>query len=192
MDELLQEDRIEKLMQELETFPDRAMAAHDLDAQQQLYRRLREIDQELKAIRATQAAALDLMIEERPRADPSAEAERVAQLLRAFEFVAMLGRIAGDVICDTELKNQWTRQGDRIVTVLDAVDPGRQHLIGLLNHPDADVRTSAGAHLLELAPERALPVLRAICVSETGLNAGMTAYLVLNMYDTEQQKQKKP
>ena len=51
---------------------------------------------------------------------------------------------------------------------------------------------SAGAYLLEVAPERALPVLRAICVSETGLNAGMTAYLVLNMYDTEQQKQKKP
>src|SRR5258708_30622171 len=192
MDELLQEDRIEQLMQEPETFPDRATTASDLEAQQRLYLRMREIDKELTAIRSTQEAALNSLIEERPSADPASEAERIARLLRAFEFAAQLGRIAGDVICDSEYSDQWTQQRKRIVTVLDAVDPGRQHLIGLLDHPIPDVRASAGAYVMEVEPERALPVLRAVYESERGLNAGWTAFFPIQMYDAEQKKQKKP
>jgi hypothetical protein len=190
MDELLQEDRIEQLMQELETFPDRATAASDLEAQQRLYLRIMEIETELKAIRSTQQAALNGLIEEKPSAAPAGEAERIARLLHAFEFAAQLGRIAGDVICDSEYSNQWTGQANRIVTVLDAVDPGRQHLIGLLDHPLPDVRALAGAYVMEVNPERALPVLRAVHASERGLNAGWTAFFPLQMYDAEQKKQK--
>jgi hypothetical protein len=190
MDELLQEDRIEQLMQELETFPDRATAASDLEAEQRLYLRIMEIETELKAIRSTQQAALNSLIEEKPSAAPAGEAERIARLLHAFEFAAQLGRIAGDVICDSEYSNQWTGQANRIVTVLDAVDPGRQHLIGLLDHPLPDVRALAGAYVMEVNPERALPVLRAVHASERGLNAGWTAFFPLQMYDAEQKKQK--
>jgi hypothetical protein len=190
MDELLQEDRIEQLMQELETFPELATAANDLDAQRKLYSRMREIDTELKTIRSRQQAALNSLIEERPSVDPDGEAERITRLLRAFEFAAQLGRIAGDVICDSQYSDQWTEQRKRIVTVLDGVDPGRLHLIGLLDHPIADVRAAAGAYVMEVAPERALPVLRAVCESEDGLNAGWTAYWPLRMYEGEQKKKK--
>src|SRR5258708_33354456 len=110
MDELLQEDRIEQLMQELETFPDRATTASDLEAQQRLYLSMREIDKELKAIRSTQQAALNSLIEEKPRADPASEAERIARLLRAFGFGAHLRRDAGSLTRPSDYNEQWTQK----------------------------------------------------------------------------------
>src|SRR5258708_30904985 len=145
-----------------------------------------------KANGQTKQAELNSLNEEKPGADPASEAERIARVLRAFEFAGQLGRIGGDVICDSEYSDQWTQQRKRIVTVLDAVDPGRQHLIGLLDHPIPDVRASAGAYVMEVEPERALPVLRAVYESERGLNAGWTAFFPIQMYDAEQKKQKKP
>jgi hypothetical protein len=194
MDELLQEERTEQLMQELERLlgeftPD---AVDDLGKMRRVISRMSEIDRELKAIQAAQMATLTGLVDDRPSADPGAEAERIARLLRAFEFTAELGRIAGDVICDTDLKNQWTDQRRRIVTILDEVDPQRRHLLPLLEHPLPDVRACAAAYLMEVMPERALPVLRAVHESHRGLNAGWTAFFVLYRHDVEQAQKEKP
>lgn len=194
MDELLQEERTEQLMQEMERAlgelrPD---AVDDLGKMRRLMSRLSEIDREQKAIQAAQTTALTDLVDDQPRADPAAEAERIARLLRAFELTAELGRIAGDVICDTDIKNQWTDQRGRIVTILAAVDPERQHLVPLLEHPLPDVRACAAVSLMKVMPERALPVLRAVYDSYRGFNAGWTAFFVLNMHDVEQAKKEKP
>jgi hypothetical protein len=194
MDELLQEERTEQLMQEMERVlgelrPD---TVDDLGKMRRLMSRLSEIDREQKAIQATQMAALNSLISDQPGRDPAVEAERVSRLLRAFELVAELRRIADDVICDTDIKNQWTRHGNRIVTILDAVDPQRQRLIPLLDHPRPDVRALAGVYLMEVMPERALPVLRAVHDSYRGFSAGWTAFFVLKMHDVEQAKKEKP
>src|SRR5690242_17201049 len=103
MDELLQEERTEQLMQEMERAlgdlrPD---AVDDLEKMRKLISRMSELDREQKAIQAAQTAALTGLIDDQPRINPGAEAERIARLLRAFELSAELGRIAGDVICDT-------------------------------------------------------------------------------------------
>lgn len=194
MDELLQEERTERLMQEMEQAlgglkPD---AVDDLEGMRRLMARLSELDREQKAIQAAQTAALTGLVDDQPRANPGAEAERIARLVRAFEFTAELGRIAGDVICDTDIKNQWTDQRSRIVAILDAVDPQRQHLVPLLEHPLPDVRACAAAYLMKVMPERALSVLRAIHDSYRGFNAGWTAFFVLNMHDVEQAKKETP
>jgi hypothetical protein len=194
MDELLQEERTEQLMQEMERAlgdlrPD---AVDDLEKMRKLISRMSELDREQKAIQAAQTAALTGLIDDQPRINPGAEAERIARLLRAFELSAELGRIAGDVICDTDIKNQWTDQRGRIVTILDAVDPQRQHLVPLLEHPLPDVRACAAVSLMKVMPQRALPVLRAVHESYRGFNAGWTAFLVLNMHDVEQAKKGEP
>jgi hypothetical protein len=191
MDELLQEDRIEQLMQEVEQLGGKFIepgAAGDLDAVRPIIVRMAEIERDLKAIQSSQMATLTGLIDDRPRGDPGGEAERIARLLRAFEFSARLKKIASDVICDSDIQDQWVDQSNKIVTVLDAVDPGRQHLIGLLDHPIPDVRASAGAYVMEVAPERALPVLRAVYESERGFSAGWTAFWPLEMYDVERKK----
>ena len=185
MDELLQEQRTEQLMQEMERTlgelkPD---ALDDLGKMRRLLSRLSELDREQKAIQAAQTASLTGMVDDQPRADPGAETERVARLVRAFEFTAELGRIADDVICDTGIKNHWTDQRGRIVTILDAVDPQRRHLVPLLEHPLPDVRACAAVSLMKVMPERALPVLRAVHDSHRGFSAGWTAFFVLTMHD---------
>jgi hypothetical protein len=195
MIELLQEGRIEQLMQELEQFPGKfaaPSAAGDLDALRQLMMRVGEVDRELKAIQSSQMATLTGLIVDRPSPERAGEGERIARLLRAFELVAELRRVADDVIGDTNIKNQWTRQGNRIVTILDAVDPQRRQLIPLLKHPLPDVRALAGVYLMEVMPERALPVLRAVYDSHRGLSAGWTAFFVLRMHDVEQAKKEEP
>ena len=194
MDELLQEERTEQLMQEMERVlgelkPD---TVDDLGKMRRLMARLSEIDREQKAIQAAQTVALTGLVDDQPRADPGAEAERIARLLQAFEFAAELGRIADDVICDTDVKNHWTDQRGRIVTILDAVDPQRRHLVPLLEHPLPDVRACAAVSLMKVMPERALPVLRAVHESHAGFSAGWTAFFVLNMHDVEQAKKEKP
>ena len=194
MDELLQEERTEQLMQEMERALGRLTptAVDDLARMRRLMSRLSEIDREQKAIQAVQMSALDSLISDQPNHDPAGEAERIARLVRAFEFAAELGRIAGDVICDTDIENQWTLQRRRIVTILDAVDPQRQRLIPLLEHPLPDIRACAAVYLMKVMPERALPVLRAVHESHRGFNAGWTAFFVLNMHDVEQAKKDEP
>jgi hypothetical protein len=167
-------------------------AVDDLGKMRRLLSRLSELDREQKAIQAAQTVALTGLVDDQQRADPGAEAERLARLLQAFELAAELGRIADDVICDTDIKNHWFDQRARILTILDAVDPQRQHLVPLLEHPLPDVRACAAVSLMKVMPERALPVLRAVHDSHRGFSAGWTAFFVLNMYDVEQAKKEKP
>jgi hypothetical protein len=193
MVEVLQEERTEQLMQEMERAVGelRPDAVDDLERMRRLMLRLSELDREQKAIQAAQTAALTGLVDDQPRANPGAEAERIARLLQAFELAAELARIADDVIGDTDIKNYWTDQRGRIVTILDAVDPQRRHLVPLLEHPLADVRAYAAVSLMKLMPGRAVPVLRAVHDSHRGFSAGWTAFFVLNMYDVEQAKKEK-
>ena len=80
---------------------------------------------------------------------------------------------------------------DKIAKTLDAQEPGRSVLSVLLDHPDIRVRASAGAYLVNLMPEQAVPVLREIDVREGGNSADLTAHWAILKWDLKQKAGKK-
>ncbi len=63
-----------------------------------------------------------------------------------------------------------------ILSGLDAIEPeGRMALVPFLDSHDLDVRACAAAALLDLIPDRAIPVLRDLMENWTDTNAAVTA-----------------
>ena len=62
---------------------------------------------------------------------------------------------------------------------LDEMRSGRVALARLLDHPDPGVRASAGAYLIDMMPDRVVPVLRQIEERNKGSSAGFSAHWVL-------------
>ncbi len=102
---------------------------------------------------------------------PMASNERFASLSRSFEFGAKLAHALHDELLDTDGETKVLRLMDAIVLALDATPPGRSALTALFEHPDAGVRASAGAYLIDLMPDRVVPLLKEIDERSDGSSA---------------------
>ena len=97
------------------------------------------------------------------RAGPqSTQQQRIASLIRVFEFGTRLADALHDELLDTEGEAKIWRLLDEIVMALDKTTSGRAALDVLFDSPDPGIRASAGAYLIDLMPERAVPMLREI------------------------------
>ncbi len=111
--------------------------------------------------------------------------ERVASLLRGFEFAARLADILYDELLDTDGEHAVRRSIDAIVQALDKVGRGRAALEALFESPDARVRGTAAAYLIDLVPERAVPLLGEIEQSEHANSAHFNAHWALLAWERE-------
>ena len=111
--------------------------------------------------------------------------ERVASLLRGFEFAARLADILYDELLDTDGERAVRRSMDAVVQALDKIGRGRAALEVLFESPDARVRGSAAAYLIDLVPERAVPLLGEIEQSERANSAHFNAHWALLAWERE-------
>jgi hypothetical protein len=143
-----------------------------------------EITKELDLLKAKGLAAITALLN---RQNTATGDERVASLIRAFEFAAKLEATLKDELQDIDGANKTVVLMDEIANALDATDPGRAVLAGLLDHPDDRVRASAGAYLLSvgLMPERVLPILHEIEDKGLGDCADFTAHWAILHWERE-------
>jgi hypothetical protein len=135
-----------------------------------------EIAKELDRLKAKGLTAIKALVN---RHDTITEDQRVASLVRGFEFVAKLEHTLSDELMDTDGVNKIVLLMNSIVDTLDATGPSRATLTVLLDHPDDGIRASAGAYLIDLMPDRVVPILRQIDERHDGSSANFTAHWAL-------------
>ena len=118
-----------------------------------------------------------------------ARALRVASLVRAFEFAATLKGALIDELSDTEGANELVMKMNAIASTLDESPPGRAPLAALIDHAKDSVRASAGAYLVDLMPDRVVPILREIDQKNDGASAEFTAHWALLDWDEAESRE---
>jgi hypothetical protein len=113
------------------------------------------------------------------------ESGRVASLLHGFEFAVRLEATLSDEMADSEGVTQVDRVVDDIVVALASIGSGRSALLPLLDHGDPRVRASAGGYLIDLMPDRVIPVLQQIEKEARGYWAGFKAYWIRRTWELE-------
>jgi hypothetical protein len=141
-----------------------------------------EIKKELDRIKAKGLAAVSAVLDTHASLQ---EDERVAQLVRSFEFGSKLANALSDAFMDTDGYNKISRQMNLIAHALDATESGRLALAPLLDHRDAGVRASAGAFLITFIPHRVVPILRDVEKSERGNSAHFSAFWTLQRWERD-------
>ena len=153
-----------------------AFASQDLKAQGHALLHGFELVKELDRLKSDGMAALTSLL----GSDASIESnQRVAPLIRGFEFGAKLAHALHDELLDTDGKTKVLRMMDAIVLALNAISPGRSALTPLFENPDAGVRASAGAYLVDLTPDQVVPLLKEIDEKSDGSSASFTAHWAL-------------
>jgi hypothetical protein len=147
-----------------------------------------EITKELDQIKAQGLTAIATLLK---RPDAATENERAASLVRGFEFAARLSDTLSDELMDIDGHNKVVLLMNGIANTLGAMACGRAPLAILLDHPDAGIRASAGAYLIDLMPECVLPILHEIEEKEHGNSAHSTAHNAILGWECEG-KHKKP
>ncbi len=113
------------------------------------------------------------------------ESARIASLVEAFAFAAALANTLHDEFHDIDGETQVARFTEAIVKTLEGMGTKRAPLAVLLDHPDAGVRAWAGACLVNLQPDRVVPILRDIEQNEAANGAHFTAYFALLRWEHE-------
>jgi hypothetical protein len=116
---------------------------------------------------------------------PLTDGDRKASLIRAFEFGARLIDVLYDQFLDTDGGGKVWQLLDQIVLNLSKLDPGRAELEVLFDNPHAGVRAAAGAYLIDLVPQRVVPMLDGIVEAERGTSAGFRATWTLLAWERE-------
>jgi hypothetical protein len=142
------------------------------------------IAKEFDRLKAEGLAAITALLD-RQDAGAVTRAERVASFVRGFSFSAKLAATLHDEFRDMDGETEVVRLMYAIANALDALGPGRPALVGLLDDPDARVRAFVGAYLINLMPERVIPILRAIEEKEHANSAHFTAYWTLLRWERE-------
>jgi hypothetical protein len=117
-------------------------------------------------------------------ADVTSESERINVLLRGFELAAKLEAVC-DGVSDADGMKQTNRIMDDIVVALAAFGLGRTLLVPLLEHDNAHIRVLAGRYLIDLMPDRVVPILEKIDKEGDGSPDSFRAYLVLRLWEVE-------
>ncbi len=108
--------------------------------------------------------------------DASTQQKRIEKLLAAFEVLAGIRSTAQDDLVDDDLSDDAETHLRTVLSGLDAIKPeGRILLAPFLDSYNLDVRACAAVALLELMPDRVIPVLRDLAENAAGTNAGATA-----------------
>ena len=141
-----------------------------------------ELVKEFDHLKADGLAAISALL---TRQDASTEEQRVTSLLRGFEFAAKLADVLADEMRDiVDGQTRVVHLMDELVKALDAIGTGREALAVLLDHPDPGVRSSAGGYLIDLMPERVIPILRQIDDRHDG-STSLKAHWVLLAWERE-------
>jgi hypothetical protein len=140
-----------------------------------------ELIRDLERLKAEGVAAISAVLNKQ---GGTTEGERVPSLVRSFEFAAKLRNALSDVV-DPDGVNQVVGLMRAIVSQLDAIGAGRAALVALLDNSNAGVRASAGAYLVNLMPDRVLPILRNIEETERANSAHFTAHWAILGWERE-------
>jgi hypothetical protein len=140
---------------------------------------------ELDTMKSAGLAAIAAIL--RPQSGIGPE-EQAAALVRGFEFAARLKAALHDELADIDGGNELVTKMNLIADALDQGGRGRVALAVLLRHADDSVRASAGAYLVDLMPDRVVPILREIDQKDEGTSAGFTAHWALRDWELKQQK----
>jgi hypothetical protein len=141
-----------------------------------------ELVKKLDRLKADGLAAITALL---ARNETISGDERVASLLRGFEFAARLADILYDELLDTEGEHTVRRSMDTVVQALDKLGRGRAALDALFDSPDARIRGTAAAYLIDLVPERAVPMLLEIEENEDANSAHFNAHWALLAWERE-------
>lgn len=148
-----------------------------------------EIVAELDQLRSDGMAAIDAILHPQNAISPD---EHIASLVRAFEFAAILTTALYDEVSDTDGGNELVMKMNAIANTLDESQPGRIALAALLDHTKDGVRAAAGAYLVDLMPDRVVPILREIDEKGGGNDANFTAHWALRDWELKQKIGKAP
>jgi hypothetical protein len=143
-----------------------------------------KIAEKLDRLTADGLAAMSTLLNQQ---DSISQNARVASLVQGFIFGAKLLATLHDELLDPDIMKVADLMRE-IVMKLDAIDPDRANLAALLDHPHDNVRVCAGERLIDLMPERVVPVLRAIDEKKEGRQANLRASLVLFAWDLKQRE----
>ena len=179
------DDAIVQLAEKLDAWVDinlDALSSMDQAERVKAVRAALEIIVDLERIKSQGVAAIKAVLDNRGAAT---QAERVATLVRSFEFAAKVSDTLSDEWLDTDGENQVVDLMNDIASQLDATGPGRAALAVLLGHADVGVRASAGAYLVDLMPDRVLPILREIEENEHANSAHFTAHWAILGWECE-------
>ncbi len=102
----------------------------------------------------------------------------VTALIRGSELGARLGALH-DEYPDTDGLNKIMDFTDQIVIALERIGAGRTALTGLLDHEDDGIRALAGTYLIDLMPDRVVPLLQNIEARRDGSNPCMRSGVAL-------------
>jgi hypothetical protein len=119
----------------------------------------------------------------------STPAEYAESLIRGFQFAAKLADTLHDQLLDTDGETKVVQLMNEIANTLDGISAGRAALATLLDNPNPGVRAAAGAYLIDLMPDRVVPVLREIEDTERGSSAGFNAHWALLRWERENKAQ---
>lgn len=157
-------------------------ASQDRAAQAGALLRGFKVVNELDRLKADGFAAINALLD---RQDTSTNDERAADLVRGFEFAARLADTLHDELLDTDGQTKAWGLMDALVKRLDGIGSGRVALAVLFKHPNAGVRASAGAYLIDLMPEQVVELLGAIEESEHANCAHFRAHWTLLAWKRE-------
>lgn len=178
-------DRIAQLGKKLDEWFDgsgETFASNDRATQGKAILRGIEIVKAIDRIKAKGLAALKALLK---GGNTATEQDRVTSLVGGLRFSARLSHTLHDELGDTTGETKVVGLMHDIVHQLDALDPGRVALLPLLGDPDAGVRAYAGAYLIRLMPDRAIPVLREVEEKEDANSAHFTAYFARMIWERE-------
>jgi hypothetical protein len=158
-------------------------ASDDRQAQAEALLRGFDLVKEFDRLKADGLAAITALL---ARQDETTDEQRVASLIRGFEFGARLADILHDEFRDiADGETKVVRLMDEIVIALNAIGSGRAALAVLLDHPDAGVRALAGFYLIDLLPERVVPILHQIEEKKDASSALFRAHWALLGWELE-------
>jgi hypothetical protein len=119
------------------------------------------------------------------RANSETGDAQLASLVEVFKFSSRLADTLHDELLDTDGENKVWSLMDSIVEALDQTRRGRAALGILLDDPRMGVRAAAGAYLIDLDPERVVPILKAIDEKGGGKSADFGAHWTLLAWERE-------
>lgn len=157
-------------------------ASQDRTAQGKTILRGVEIIRQFDRLKADGKAAISSLLD---RYDAPADDEHGLSLIRAFEFGAKLADALHDEFLDTDGENEVWHLLDAIVLKLEKTGSGRAALAVLFESPDLGLRAAAGAYLIDLMPDRVVPMLRAIDEAGGGKSADFGAHWTLLAWERE-------
>jgi hypothetical protein len=165
-----------------------AFKSQDRTAQAEALLRGFEIVKELDKLKADGLAAIALLLDSQ---NPTPAEDRVASLVRAFALAAHL-RDALHELGDPDGPNELVLKMNAIASMLDETASGRAALAPLLEHAKDGVRASACAYLVNLMPDRVVPILREIDQNDGGTSASFTAHWALSDWELKQKTRAAP